>query len=185
MPGNAAGVTTCLEALSGRDLVSYSGVNLLTGSNPTIATGVTGCGPSSAAAPTEANVGAQPLIEVALLLIVIGIVATILRGPLRGFVGGGAALVAAVLIILANSVVHTPILDKVTASAGGLSLANLGTGALGVLNLVSIHPAIGFWLALIALLLAVAANAVTVAVTSKQPAVPPPPPRYPPGASPP
>jgi hypothetical protein len=53
-----------------------------------------------------------------------------------------------------------------------------------VASFLNIHPALGFWLVLAALVLAVAANAVTIAVTSRQPAVPPAP-RYPPGANPP
>jgi hypothetical protein len=174
--GNAGAATSCLQALSGRDLASYSGLNLLTGSSPTIATSIAGCGSAAATPSTEGAIGAQPLIQVAFLLIVIGIVATILRGRLRGFVAGGAALGAAVLIILANSAAHTPIFNKLAASAGGLSLSDLGSGALGVVNLMNIHPGIGFWLVLTALALAVVANAVTVATTSR---------RYPSGSGPP
>jgi hypothetical protein len=181
---SAGAATSCLDALSGHDLATYSGLNLLTGSNPSVATSIAGCGTTSAAPSTEGGIGAQPLIVVAFLLILVGMVAAILRGPPRGYVAGGAALVAAVLIILANSAVHTPIVDKLTASAGGLPLSNLGSGALGVASFLNIHPALGFWLVLAALVLAVAANAVTIAVTSRQPSVPPAP-RYPPGANPP
>jgi hypothetical protein len=182
--GNAGAATSCLEALTGHDLATYSGLNLLTGSNPSVATSIAGCGTTPAAPSTEGGIGAQPLIVVAFLLILVGMVATIVRGPTRGYVAGGAALVAAVLIIFANSAVHTPIVNKLTASAGGLSLSNLGSGALGVANFLNIHPAIGFWLVPAALVLAVAANAVTIAVTSRQLAVPPPA-RYPHGTSPP
>jgi hypothetical protein len=182
--GNAGAATSCLEALSGHDLASYSGLNLLTGSNPSVATSIAGCGTTSATPSAEAGIGTQPLIVVAFLLIVVGMVATILRGPPRGYAAGGAALVAAVLIILATSAVHTPIVNKLTASAGGLSLSNLGSGALGVASFLNIHPAIGFWLVLAALVLAVVANAVTIAATSRRLAVPLPP-RYPPAANPP
>jgi hypothetical protein len=168
--GNAGLATSCLQALSGHDLATYSGLNLLTGSNPSIATSLAGCGSSSAAPSTQAaGIGAQPLVVVALLLILVGIAATVLRGPPRGFVAGGAAIVGAVLLILANSAVHAPIVTRLT-SAGGSSLSDLGlSGGLGVDSFFNIHPAIGFWLALTALVLAAAANAVTAAVTSRPP----------------
>jgi hypothetical protein len=173
--GNAAAVTTCLQGLSGRDLVTYSGVNLLTGGTPTAATSIPGCdtgsSSSSSASSTvskDAGIGVQPLMVVALLLILLGIVAGLLRAPARAVIAGGAALVAAVLIVINNSTVHTPILNKLTSSGGGASISSLGlTGGLGLENFFSIHAAIGFILVLIALVLALAANGVDAALGSR------------------
>jgi hypothetical protein len=169
--GNAAAVTSCLQGLNGHDLVTYSGVNLLTGGTPTTVTNIPGCdtGSSPSASSTvskDAGIGVQPLIVVALLLILVGIVATAVRAPLRAVIAGGAALVAAVLIVINNSTVHTPILNKLTSSAGGSSLSSLGIAG-GLESFFSIHAAIGFLLVLIALLLAVAVNVAALALGSR------------------
>ena len=164
--GNAAAVTSCLQGLSGRDLVTYSGVNLLTGGNPTTTTNIPGCGSSSsAAASTEAGIGVQPLIVVAFVLVLVGIVATVLHARLRALVAGGAALVAAVVIIINNSAVHTPILNKLTSGSGN-SLSSLGIAG-GVESFFTIHAAIGFTLVLIALFLALAVNVAALALGSR------------------
>jgi hypothetical protein len=173
--GNAAAVTSCLQGLSGRDLVTYSGVNLLTGGTPAAATSIPGCDTGSASASSsasstvskDAGIGVQPLMVVALLLIAVGIIAALLRAPGRAVIAGGAALVAAVLIVINNSTVHTPILNKLTSSAGGASISSLGlTGGLGLENFFSIHAAIGFILILVALFLALAANVVDLTLGS-------------------
>jgi hypothetical protein len=174
--GNAAAVTSCLQGLSGRDLVTYSGVNLLTGSTPAATTSIPGCDTGSASASSsasstvskDAGIGVQPLMVVALLLILVGIIAGLLRAPARAVIAGSAALVAAVLIVINNSTVHTPILNKLTSSGGGASISSLGlTGGLGLESFFSIHAAIGFILILVALFLALAANAVDLTLGSR------------------
>jgi hypothetical protein len=170
--GNSSALTSCLQALNGRDLVTYSGVDMLTGGNPTAATSIPGCDTGSASSSSsasatvskDAGIGVQPLMVVALVLIVVGLLASLLRAPARAVIAGSAALVAAVLIVINNAMVHTPILSKLTSSAGGASAPSLGlTGGLGLVNFFSIHAAIGFILVLVALVLALAANAVELA----------------------
>jgi hypothetical protein len=172
--GNSAALTSCLQALNGRDLVTYSGVDLLTGGTPSTATSIPGCDTGSASASSsasstvskDAGIGVQPLMVVALVLILLGVVATALRRPLRAWIAGGAALVAAGLIVINNASVHTPILNKLTSSGGGSSLSGLGIAG-GLDNFFSIHAAIGFILVLVALVLALAANVVDLAQGSR------------------
>ncbi|HEY8756399.1 MAG TPA: hypothetical protein VIN65_08650 [Candidatus Dormibacteraeota bacterium] len=172
--GNSAALTSCLQALNGRDLVTYSGVDLLTGGTPSTATSIPGCDTGSASASSsasstvskDAGIGVQPLMVVALVLILLGVVATALRRPLRAWIAGGAALVAAGLIVINNASVHTPILNKLTSSGGGSSLSGLGIAG-GLDSFFSIHAAIGFILVLVALVLALAANVVDLAQGSR------------------
>jgi hypothetical protein len=177
--GNAAAAQSCLQALNGRDLATYSGVDPLTGGNPTTPTNIPGCGGSSTpSASPQAGIGVQPLIVVAFILMLVGILATLLRAPLRPLVAGGATLIAALLIILNNASVHTPILNKLTSSSG-TSLSSLGLSG-GVDAFFNVHAALGFTLVMVGLLLALAVNVVALMLGSSlrltTAAVPPPPP---------
>jgi hypothetical protein len=179
----AAGtITRCVvQALSGRDLATYSGINLLTGSDPTTATEPSGC--TSSTSTPRAAIGVQPLIVAAAILILVGILATALPGRLRPAVAGSAALAAAVLVAVNNAGVHTPILSRLSAGRGD-TFSSLGvTGRIE--TFFNIHAAIGFTLVLLALAVAVAVNAVALAMGSaarldalpaSPPGNPPPPP---------
>lgn len=166
--GTAAAATACLQSLNGKDLATYSGVNLLTGGNPSTSTSIPGCDTSSTSTATSTNeggVGVQPLVLIAFILIVVGIAAAVLRAPLRGLVSGGAAFVAGVLLIVNNATVHTQIINKLTQGSGGSSLSSLGiSGAAD--QFFNIHAALGFYLVLVALLLALLVNAVAAAAGS-------------------
>ena len=155
----------CLNAINGKDLVTYSGINLLSGSDPSTVTDIAGCpstGGTTASGGSQGGVGTQLLLVVAGVLILVGVVATVLRAPLRGVVAGAAALVAGVLVIVNNSNVHGVILNKITASgSNGQSLASLGVSG-GLDSFFNIHAAIGFWLILAALALALVVNAAAV-----------------------
>jgi len=192
LSGDSATITRCVQALSGRDLATYSGINLLTGSDPTTATDLPGCTSStsspvpSPAASSGAAIGVQPLIVAAAILILVGILATALPGRLRPVVAGSAALVAAVLVAVNNAGVHTPILSRLSAG-GGNTLSSLGVTG-GIETFFNIRAGIGFTLVLLALAVAVAINAVAVAMgaaarpdalpaSPPQPPPPPPPPR--------
>ncbi|MGH7721399.1 MAG: hypothetical protein ACRENL_01010 [Candidatus Dormibacteria bacterium] len=169
--GNAAAASSCLRALSGRDLATYSGADLVGGGNPTIDTRIPGCSSSqSAPTPSHAGIGVQPLMVAALLLIVAGMAAAVLRVPIRAAVAASAALVAAALIIIDNLAVHTPIISQLTASSGS-SLSNLSslgiTGGLGLESFFNIHAAIGFLLVLIALLLALGVNVAALVLGTR------------------
>jgi hypothetical protein len=191
LSGNSGTVTRCVQALVGRDLATYSGVNLLTGSDPSTVTSLPGCTGAnstpapSAAASSGAAIGVQPLIVAAAALILVGILATALPARVRPATAGAAALVAAVLIGVDNANVHAPILSRLSAG-GGNNLSSLGiTG--GIDTFFNIHPGVGFTLVLLALALAVAVNAVALVMgsglrvtrlaASPGPPPPPPPPR--------
>lgn len=189
--------TQCLQALSNRDLATYSGTNLAFGGTPSTPSNLPGCnsgGTSPSSSADQANIGAQPLVLVAFILIIVGLLATLLRAPLGYLVTGGAALLAAVLLLVNNSTVHTPILNKLSSSSGSNSLAQFGGGSLE--TFFSVHASIGLWLVLIALLLALLVNGAGAAAAmglrvSGGPAAPPdaspdaPPPGAPPPGGPP
>lgn len=186
--GDSATVTRCVQALVGRDLVTYSGLNMLAGSDPSTVTSLPGCTGAnsvpapSAAASSGAAIGVQPLIVAAAVLILVGIAAAALPARLRPATAAMAALLAAVLIAVNDTNVHTPILSRLSAG-GGNNLASLGiTGSLD--TFFNIHAGIGFTLAMLALVLAVAVNVVALVMGSglrvtrlaESPGEPPPPP---------
>ncbi|MBJ7609924.1 MAG: hypothetical protein JF887_10925 [Candidatus Dormibacteraeota bacterium] len=168
---NAGASAACLQALNGRDLFAYSGVNLITGSNPSVDTNIPGCpsssSPSSGAAdsqPPPQGIGVQPLLVIALVLIAVGIVATVLRAPLRAIVAGAAALLALVMVLANNSAVHGTIVAKLNASGGGALSSTGFSGALD--SFINIHPAIGFTLILLALVMAIVVNGAALLLGS-------------------
>jgi hypothetical protein len=196
--GSSQAATDCLNALNGKDLATYSGVNLLTGSDPSTVSTISGCPDSttSSTSPSSSGltgVGTQILLVIAGVLILVGILATPLRAPLRGVIAGGAALVAAVLVVLNNSSTHDAIVKKITSSSSGSgSLSSLGVSG-GLDTFFNIHAALGFTLILVALGLAFLVNllAIFTAGTAATPAMAggAPPPQWPspstPGSAPP
>lgn len=159
---DAAKAQQCLDALSDRDLATYSGVNLAFGGAPSTSGNVPGCDTSTSGSSTagdQGNVGVQPLLLAAFILIVLGALATLVRGWRRHAVAGGAAVVALVLVIINNGSVHSAIASKLDSSSGGGSLASAGIGA-SVDSFFTIHAAIGFTLVLVALGMAIAVNAL-------------------------
>jgi hypothetical protein len=157
--------SSCLSTISNTDLYSYSGLNLATGSAPSTATIPPSCstttGGTSSTSETP-TVGVQPLLIAALVLIVVGILATVLRSPMRYAVALAAALVAAILVIANNSAAHNAVSDRITAlvnkSSGSTNVNLQGLGGVG--SFFNIHAAIGFTLILIALFLTIVVNAV-------------------------
>lgn len=188
--------SACLTQLSsGRDFITYSGVNEVTGGDPSTDLGACQSLPSSTpSSGGNGNIGVQPLLLVALIVIVAGAVATLLRAPLRLAVAAGAALVAGVLVIVNNSTVHGAIQNKLNSSNSGGSGSLSSLGITSIDTFFSIHAAIGFTLVLLALGLAFVVNvaglALTLAPARGGGAAPPPPtweppPQAPPGAPPP
>lgn len=172
----ATEATQCLQALSNRDLATYTGTTLAFGGNPSVPGNIPGC-PSNSGSPATStdngSIGVQPMVLIALILILIGVLATLLRAPLRNLVAGGAALVAAVLVIVNNSSVHTAIIDRLSASGGSSSLSQLGISG-GVGAFFDIHAAIGFTLILVALFAALLVNAAGAMAGLRLTSVPPP-----------
>jgi hypothetical protein len=190
----AAASAACLQALNGRDLYTYTGLNMVTGSDPSVQTSIPGCPTTSSSnsnsplaispsAPTPTlGIGVQALMVVVLLLIIVGVVGGAVRGRTGRLIAAGAALLAAVLVILNNSTAHAAIVNKITSSAGGTgSLSSSGLGGT-IDSFFSVHAALGFTLILIALGFAVLANLVALVVGSgmrlttvgPQPGAPPP-----------
>jgi hypothetical protein len=161
----AAQATQCIQGLANRDLATYSGFSLAFGGNPnTDTSNIPGCDTGGTSTPSpggdQGNIGVQPLMLIAFILVVAGGLASILPAAVRSLAAGGAALVAAVLLIINDGTVSTPIINKLTASSGG-SLSQIGiSGGLG--GFFNIHAAIGFWLALVALVVAVVVNGAAI-----------------------
>ncbi|HEX4579128.1 MAG TPA: hypothetical protein VH498_03910 [Candidatus Dormibacteraeota bacterium] len=188
----AAQSAACLRALDGRDLYTYSGLNLATGSDPTAQTNIPGCPTTSSsnsnsplaispsAQPPTLGIGVQPLLVVALLLIIVGVVGGVVRGRTGRLVAAGAALLAAGLVVVDNATAHTAIVNKLDSSVGdGAAGGSMSAAGLSgtVDSFFTIHAALGFILVLIALLLAALANGVALALgVTARPSVPPAPP---------
>jgi hypothetical protein len=180
--GNSSGAAVsaaCLQALNGHDFYNYSGLSMVTGSEPTAQVDVPGCPTTSSSSPTSPlavspsavapplGIGVQPVMVGVLVLIVVGILGGALRGRAGRFAAGGAALLAAVLVIVNNSTAHAAIVNKLDSSSaanGSLQSAGLG-GAIDAF--FNIHAALGFTLILVALGLTVVANAVALMVESR------------------
>ncbi len=151
----AAVSAACLQALNGHDFYNYSGLNMVTGSEPTAQVDIPGCPTTSSSTPTSPlavspsaqapplGIGVQPVMVVVLVLIVIGILGGALRGRAGRFAAGGAALLAAVLVVVNNSTAHAAIVNKLDSSSaanGSLQSAGLG-GAIDAF--FNIHAALG------------------------------------------
>jgi hypothetical protein len=157
--------TACLNDLSnGKDFVTYTGVNLVAGSNPAIASA--SCSATSSSSSTDRGaVGVQPLLIVALILIAVGVLATVLRARVRAVVAGAAALIAGVLVIIGSGTAQSDITSKITSGGSTSSFSSLGVGSLG--NFFNVHASIGFWLVLVALLLALLVNLADLGARSQ------------------
>ena len=175
----AAVSAACLQALNGYDFYNYSGLSMVTGSEPTAQVNVPGCPTTSSSTPTSPlavspsaqapplGIGVQPVMVAALVLVVVGILGGAVRGRAGRFAAGGAALLAAVLVVVNNSTAHAAIVSKLDSSSaanGSLQSAGLGSAIDAFFN---IHAALGFTLILIALGLTVVANAAALMIGSR------------------
>ncbi len=155
-------MTACLDALKGKDLVTFTGLNLVMGSDPSVIkdapAGCDSSGSPASAASTNAsqvNIGVQPLAILALAVILVGLVSGALKVSLRGAVAAAMALLAAVLLLFEQSRAAAAIFDKLNASAG--SGASLGISASDYFNSTL---GIGLILMLVVLVIAAAYNAM-------------------------
>lgn len=179
----------CLQQLSNRDLVTYSGTALAFGSKPSVNDSNTDAcnenGQSSQINNSQGGIGVQPLFLAAFILIVAAVLLAALRAPLRNLLTAGSAVVAFALLLVGASSVHTAIFDQIDASSGSNTLSSLGVAGT-ISSYFDVHSAVGLWLVYIALLLVVVVNAVVAlmryASTARAPVVtePPPPPAPPP-----
>jgi hypothetical protein len=161
--GGAAGpaVIQCEQSLSSDDLVSVTGVDLLTGSSPSVLSNLPGC---QTTFPSQSGLipgfGVHALLMIALILILAGILAVLLRARWRSPVAGGAALIAAALIVINNLSVQSSILDSIQQASAALPPAAESTPDMG--SVLNVHAAVGFWLAVGALILTIGVNAAAL-----------------------
>jgi hypothetical protein len=108
------------------------------------------------------GLGAQPLLLVALLAMLLGLLLSLERLALRGLAVAVAAAVAIILLVVEQGQVSTQVLDKISLSAlNSISGPLAAHGTLGVSNLLrveisnsfTITAGVGFILAIVALAL--------------------------------
>jgi hypothetical protein len=174
-----AGLTGCLNSLDNFNLAAYTGLDLAAGSAPSAAGAEpSGCSAltkeegTSTSIPTSADanqigLGAQPLLLVALVAMLLGLLLSLTRLALRGLLVAVAAAVAIILLAVEHGQVSTQVLDKISHSAlNSISGTLAAHGTLGISNLLRVEitnsftvtVGIGFILALVALALVVLYN---------------------------
>jgi hypothetical protein len=172
LPAEPAGLMACLNSLDNFNLATYTGLDLAAGSAPSAAGAEpSGCSAlsteegSSSSIPTRADagqigLGAQPLLLVALLAILLGLLVSLTRIALRGLAVAVAAAVAIILLVVEQDQVSTQVLDRISHSVlNSISGTLAGHGTLGVSELLqvditnsfTITVGIGFILAIVAL----------------------------------
>jgi hypothetical protein len=165
-------VTGCLNSLDNYNFATYTGLDLAAGSAPSVAGAEpSGCSAltkeegTSSSIPTSADanqigLGAQPLLLVALVAMLLGLLLSLTRFALRGLLVAVAAAVAIILLVVEKGQVSTQVLDKITHSAlGSISGTLAAHGTLGVSNFLrveisnsfTITVGVGFILAIVAL----------------------------------
>lgn len=141
---NSAAINKCLTALQGVGIASYSGLNLVFGTSPSVLTDAPAACPkgTTTALPgggtvtngNAANVGVQPLAVAAFAAIALGIFVSelgffgLLRPPLRGALTTLLAVAGLVTLVLEQAHLPGAITGKIsTASAGAGASFNLAS----------------------------------------------------------
>lgn len=169
-----AGLTGCLNSLDNYNFATYTGLDLTAGSAPSVAGAEpSGCSAltkeegSSSSLPTSADanqigLGVQPLLLVALVAMLLGLLLSLTRFAFRGLAVAAAAAVAIILLVVEQGQVGTQVLDKISqralGSVSGSGLPGIPAG-LGTSSLISaqmsayfsVTVGIGFILAIVAL----------------------------------
>jgi hypothetical protein len=163
-------VGPCMDGLNGDNVATYTGLDLATGAAP----GVTAAEPAGCAALSAANggstttrldgsrigVGVQPLLLVALVAMLLGLLLSLTRFALRNLVVTAIAVAAIVLLAVNQAQIGSQILGRITQSAFGAVTESLPVhGTLGIATLLqaeisgsfTVTAGIGFILALVAL----------------------------------
>jgi hypothetical protein len=160
------------NSLDNYNFATYTGLDLAAGSAPSVASAEpSGCSAltkeegTSSSIPTSADanqigLGAQPLLLVAIVAMLLGLLLSLTRFALRGLLVAVAAVVAIILLVVEKGQVSTQVLDKITHSAlGSISGTLAAHGTLGVSNFLrveisnsfTITVGVGFILAIVAL----------------------------------
>jgi hypothetical protein len=181
---SARQVDACLNALGGFSFYTYNGVDLVAGSDPTVASpssepaacaslsssaSSSGVSTSPGASAHQVNVGVQPLFLVALAAILAGLLLGLFRYAARGLVVAVSAGAGIILLLVASSTLSSAVLDRLGAAissgegqAGG-SAASLPPG-IDLSSFFSVSLGLGLILAIVALAVVVLYNLVSFGV---------------------
>jgi hypothetical protein len=171
---DAAALDTCLDALNGENIVSYSGWALVFGKDPTIATLPPACDTGTAVTANDAsqvNIGSQILAILGLAAIGLALVCAVAgffgvaRGRSRAFAAVIFGAGSAALLVLDQLHVHDILLSKIAASAGS------SVPGFNPTTYFSVNPGLGLLVALTLLALAVIYNIVAMIVGDIPPPV--------------
>lgn len=183
-------LNACLDGLSNVNLVTYSGVNLVAGSSPTVVTAVPpscsafsqangGSVSTSPGAGSQANLGIQWLLLIALAAMLAGLLLSLGRFALRGLAVAACAAGAIILLVVNQGQVSSEFLEKIDQGSGSAALLNgyfnvtMGIGA--ILAIVALAIAVLYNLAAeLAPLVAAGSRAAPVAAPATAYGVPPP-----------
>jgi hypothetical protein len=186
--GESAAVSACIDALSGDNILTYSGWQLAFGKDPVIGPVPAPCiqGNPAAADTFPTNIGPQLLLILALVSVFLALVVAsagvlgLLAARTRALITAVLGAAVGALLILEQIHVRDVLLANI-ASSGGSSVPGFD-----VASLVNVNPGIGLVLALVILALAVLYNvAALIVVPAPAAAVTPEPPHPPPPISPP
>lgn len=167
---NSAAITKCLTALQGVNLATYSGINLVFGSSPSVLTNSPSACPKNTTTSLPGggtltngnlvNIGVQPLAVAAFAAIALGIFISelgffgLLRAPLRGALTTLLAVAGIVTLVLEEAHLQGAITSKISAaSAGSGTTFNLASYfivssgiayfvAIGVLGVAALYNAV-------------------------------------------
>ena len=136
-------VGSCVTALNQFSVITYSGIDLALGLQPSTAqqadlpSECQGIASESSVAvndldpftdPAKATIGLQPFLLAALILIVVGLVAGALRLRRRGFLAALVAVLAGICVIVGENAVAGPINSVISGGLTGLKLGVLPPG---------------------------------------------------------
>jgi lysylphosphatidylglycerol synthetase-like protein (DUF2156 family) len=170
---DARAMNSCLDSLTGYNLWTYSGANLVVGSKPDVATRApAGCDKLSsesggapttpAANPDAVALGVQPLLVAALAAMLLGLVLSLFRYALRGLAVAASAVAAIILLLVANGSVGSQAMDKVrdliSNAAGSAGGAGAFLQGVDLSSFFSVTMGIGLILAIVALAVCAAYN---------------------------
>ncbi len=158
---DTASLNHCLDAYKSTSLITYSGINLLVGSDPKVNDTPPACketGTASSTPPTskpsEVNVGMQPLALLAFIAILVGLAFGAFKLPLRSIVVAVLAACGGALLFAEQGHLTSAIPDKLMASGGG-------SGSLpgfSITDFIQVSAGTGYLLALGLLAIAIIYN---------------------------
>src|ERR1035438_496321 len=154
---------SCLNSLGNVNIATYTGLNLVAGSSPTVITHLpSGCsalnaegGVSSsdtATAPGQLDLGVQWLLLIALAAMLLGLLLSLRRFALRGLLVAAAAVGAIILLVVDQGQVSSAFVNKIAQSSAGASADGALSGAL-LAAYFTVSVGIGCILAIVALAL--------------------------------